>query len=86
MITFWEIAAYSVGHLYFLYFVYFYFIYFPFWFKSECHHNARARGDQPSSDDRQKMKFVLMLLRNCESNIILKKNEISTQKMRKPNM
>ena len=27
-----EIAAHSVGHLYFLYFVYLYFIHFPFWF------------------------------------------------------
>ena len=43
-----------------------------FGFKSECHHNARALGDNVTA-------IFLASKLNCESNIILKKKEISIQ-------
>ena len=42
-----EIATHSVGHLYLLYLSICILFISHFCFKSECHHNARARGDQP---------------------------------------
>ena len=76
LVRFWLLSGHLLGNSCaldwpFLLIVFCLFVFYLFshlGFKSECHHNARARGDQPGFRrwqpiERQKMKFVLSILR-----------------------